>query len=170
MATNSVREEWRPVVGWEGRYSVSNLGRIKSHIKSRIMRPKMDKGYLMLHLSRPRRYLTVHRIVSVAFLGPPPSARHQVNHKNGIKTDNRVVNLEWATVRENIRHSYDVLGKVTVPPRLCGERNHKAKLTADTVRAIRSLRGVPYPELAARFGVSTVNIGFIIRRATWKHI
>lgn len=63
------------------------------------------------HVSVKARTVGVHRLVAEAFLGPSPSPGHYVNHKNGVKWDNRAENLEWATPSENQRHSFDVLGR-----------------------------------------------------------
>lgn len=68
----------------------------------------------------PQRYVTVtvkgatvgvHRLIAEAFIGPPPTTQHEVNHKNGVRCDNRVENLEWVTRRENARHAIEVLGR-----------------------------------------------------------
>lgn len=108
-------EVWKPVVGFESWYEISNLGRVKRlRTFSNINAPKMLKiclnnhGYeqVMLNKEGHKKLCLVHRLISVAFLGQPPTAKHQINHKNGVKYDNRLENLEWCTASENIRHAY----------------------------------------------------------------
>lgn len=120
-------EEWRSVVGFEGRYEVSNMGRVKalgrigagkgSSATDRILRQQLDsrgngraKPGFRVNLvprdggrSKPHR---VHRLVARAFLGDPPTilADAQVNHKDGDPQNNAAENLEWCTQSENIRH------------------------------------------------------------------
>ena len=108
-------EEWRDVVGYEGRYQVSSMGRVKSlvrkdclgrTVKERFLKPCMDKDeYLLVTLcagGKPKT-LRVHRLVCEAFHENPDN-KSDVNHINENKTDNRAVNLEWSTRRENCNH------------------------------------------------------------------
>jgi len=107
-------EEWRPVVGHEGRYEVSNLGRVKSlrfrgHAGEALLRQSIVKGYPRVTIGRPERTRYIHTIVAEAFHGPRPFAasgiRIDVNHKDGIKTNCRESNLEWMTYLENAAHA-----------------------------------------------------------------
>ena len=108
-------EEWRDVAGYEGLYQVSSEGRVKSlerkdclgrTIRERILKLGIDRdGYLRLNLcagGKTRTFL-VHRLVATTFI-PNPENKPTVNHINEIKTDNRVENLEWMAVKENINH------------------------------------------------------------------
>lgn len=119
-------EIWKPIPGYEGLYDASSLGRIKSlqryskeHnnngticrslIKERIMKSSPDfDGYLQLSLhdaNGKEHYYRVSRLVALAFL-PNPNGFPQVDHINGIKTDNRVSNLEWVSCKENIHRAW----------------------------------------------------------------
>ena len=119
-------EEWRPVVGYEGLYEVSNIGRVRSldryvkgkgksyflH-KGRVLSPGIKtEGYLIVRLQR--RMFYVHRLVTEAFL-PNPDNLPEVNHKDEDKTNNRVENLEWCDHKYNMNY---------------GTRNIRAKETA----------------------------------------
>lgn len=112
-------EEWREVVGWEGLYLVTREGVVKSLPRSWILngRPTTNpskvlspyltyRGYHSVGLCRGGRVKMtfVHKIVAAAFIGPKPDGT-QINHKNGVKTDNRAENLEYVTPRQNIQHA-----------------------------------------------------------------
>lgn len=106
-------ELWKPVLGYEGFYEVSNLGRVRSLnrptknrnklAKGRILKGKISSnGYPTVHLSLNgiANWIHIHRLVALAFI-PNPDNLPMINHLNEIKTDNRVENLEWCTALHN---------------------------------------------------------------------
>lgn len=112
-----MQEIWKPIKNYEGLYEVSNLGRIKSLGKKLyninknaynfyqyecIISPSTNKGYLQVNLSKNgiSKCFKVHRLVAIAFI-PNPKKYPQINHKNEIRNDNRVENLEWCDCKYN---------------------------------------------------------------------
>lgn len=102
-------EVWKDIPGYEGRYQVSNLGRVKSLDYMHTGKPKVMKltvcktGYLSIELKgKPYR---VHRLVASVFV-PNPDNKSEVNHINGNIQDNTVGNLEWCTPSENVSHAW----------------------------------------------------------------
>ena len=140
------KEIWKDINGFENKYQISNLGRVKSlnngkgFIRERILTNVLDKGYLMVCLcknSKPKNYRN-HRLVAQAFI-PNPLNKPQINHINGIRNDNRIENLEWCTGSENMIHAFKT-GLQVVPK---GKENHmygtipkNSKLVLDTQTGI----------------------------------
>lgn len=104
---NSIdNEHWKDIDGYDGLYQVSDLGRVRSkHIGEwKILKgEKHSNGYLYVCLckDRKRKCVTVHRLVANAFIPNSDENKTQINHRNEIKSDNRVSNIEWCTAQYN---------------------------------------------------------------------
>lgn len=108
---------WKPAVGFEGLYDVSDEGEVYSHITNKVLKHAVKKfGYHQVSLTKNRRiyYCMVHKLVAEAFI-PKVEGKFIVNHKDGNKENNHVDNLEWCTPKENVLHSIYVLGNNQVP-------------------------------------------------------
>lgn len=169
------KEIWRDIKGYEGLYQVSNLGNVKSltykntkQIRNR--RPYKNKnGYLRVELSKngKKKKVSIHRLVAQAFILNTDN-KPEVNHKNGIKADNRADNLEWVEPKENIRHA--IISGLTQQR---GQDSPNAKLTNEQARKIREEyiprdRKYSAYALARKYGVSATTIQYILHNKTYK--
>jgi hypothetical protein len=180
-----VMTAWRTVLGFD-QYEISDEGNVRHKRPRRgdpeILKGSRDKdGYLTVYLCRlepfERRAIgsrlnrRVHRLAWEAFVGPIPKGM-QINHKNGVKFDNRLENLEVCTPAENTRHGFRVLGRKPVMNPHPGSKNGRAKLTEADIPTIRKLiaNGATDNELSEQFKVSPASIWWIRRGVTWKHV
>lgn len=178
MSEIQCTEEWRPVVGYEGFYSVSNYGVIRRDRKASGTRVgnllKVNdngNGYSNCCLSAygKQRTKLVHVLVAQAFLGPAPDGL-EVNHLNGVKHDNRVCNLEYVTGSQNILHAIHVLGNWPVTTR--GEAKGNSVLNDSKVRQIKQMRrdGKSVSEIAKHLGLYYSIVHCVVSGKTWKHV
>lgn len=166
-------EEWRDVIGYEGYYQVSNLGRVKSlqrdTVKILKSKPAIG-GYLRVVLCKneTKKNRPIHILVAQAFI-PNPENKKQVNHLDGDKKNNCMDNLAWATPAENIAHAFDM------GLRKSGCEHHRAKFTADQVREIRRdcVPGDPergFKAFARKFNVTPKIIENAYHRISYKDV
>lgn len=181
-------EIWKPVVGYEGSYSVSSKGRVKSLARydeyercgklvkryrpEKILTPRINKGgYYKVHLrTGGQKHPTVHRLVCLSFISNPEN-KPTVNHKDGNKLNNNVDNLEWNTYSENTQHAYDnglSKSKIYLYGK-SGEDHPLSKLTVDKAGEIRKLReqGLTLSSLANKFNVSISSVHRVCTNQTW---
>lgn len=167
-------EIWKPVAGFDGRYEVSNFGRVKSvagtfwgrTYREKILKPGIVRGYPQVVLCNgkpPTIQKKVHQLVLEAFVGPCPEGM-ECRHLNGDRGNPSLDNLMWGTKKENgedrVRHGTT----------LTGERHHKAKVTREQVEEMRRLRagGMMLKDLVAKFGIGFSQVSFICRGHNWK--
>ncbi len=178
-------EIWKLHPNYTG-YSVSNLGKVKS-LKRKVLTKKgilltvnekilsltinSQTGYPMcrIWLNNKSKNCTVHRMVAETFI-PNPENKLSVNHKNSIRTDNRVENLEWNTQSENIKHSYEFGNRKPIK----GINHSSCRFSESQVLAIRKFfkknPKVLKINVASKYGVTAQSIGDIILGKTWKHL
>jgi len=171
-----MKENWKPIAGYKGIYEISNFGQIKRVAKGpgtkpgTIIKPWIrSEGYSYHDLNKngKRRHFRTHTLVAKAFIGPPPTKKHQINHIDGNKQNNKVDNLEWVTPSENQRHARDIFGY------WLGERGSASKLTPEKVIELRKMYKTglySQRELAKIFGIAQSSIWSIIHKITWAHI
>jgi hypothetical protein len=125
------KEIWKPINGYS-KYEISNLGRIKNthYVNHYLNGTTANTGYVVvgLYKNKKQKFFLLHRLLGEHFI-PNPENKIQMNHKNGIKTDNRLENIEWVSGSQNTKHSYDNgLRKKTPPKR---KQVNKTKVTKD---------------------------------------
>ncbi len=166
-------EEWRDVIGYEGLYQVSNMGRVKSFCEqtARILSPCPNKkGYYMVHLHKDgkKKNFGIHVLVATAFI-PNPENKPEVNHLDRDKTNNRADNLEWNTGEENKKHARET------NPKEIKQRKKQVRLTEDQIHLIRqicipgdSIYGIA--ALARMFDVHEDTISRIVQGKSYKNV
>lgn len=160
-------EEWRAVVGYEGLYEVSSIGRVRRIVDrrgkpiSRLLKPNLTAKYRRVHLASPAGSRThlIHVLMLLAFRGPRPTPRHQSAHGDGNRYNNRIENLRWATSKEN---TADKALHGTISP----------KLRIETVIEMRNMRaaGVAPAEIAIKFRQPIRAVQKAIYFKTWKGV
>lgn len=183
-----IEEIWKDIEGYEGLYLISNFGRVKSlpkhcgsgkgyTTKEIILKPHLRLGYIAytLYKNDIPKVINAHRLVAIAFI-PNQENKPQVNHINGIKTDNSIKNLEWVTNSENIKHAYDnglkyASDKQKAKASINGIKSRK--LTVEQVHNIKqyySITNLSSFKLSKIFNIPRTTIQRIIDGTSYKEV
>jgi hypothetical protein len=171
-------EEWKIIPEFDG-YEVSSLGNVRGInrlrkgknglclLKGKDLKQSFNKkGYPEVRFRKEGCHTRlVHKLVASAFLTKPEGCT-QINHINGVKTDNRLENLEWVTQSENQLHAY----KLGLQPSRAGEGNGRAKLNDEKVTALKELynSGKSIKEISKITNINLYTVRQIIYGQTWK--
>ena len=164
-------ENWKDIPGYEGLYSVSDEGRVWGIKKNRMLRQDCSSwGYprVFLRNHEGEKRFSVHRLVMLSFVGPVPDGQ-EVNHKNGIKNDPRLENLEYVTRSENQLHCNHV---IRTRESMKGSAHGRSKITEKIAIAIRAARdsGQSLASIANKFNVSAPTVSLIATGKIWRHV
>lgn len=160
-------EKWKDIQGFEGLYQVSDLGRVKSLRSNKVLKECFDAQlYPFVNLYGIRkRVARIHRLVAESFL-PADHFRNEVNHKDGNKSNNRVINLEWSTRLENQRHAKsNGLNAI-------GEKHGNSKLNESIVIRMRRMKkdGLSYRNISEALNIPVSTIKQVVLRINWRHV
>ena len=143
-------------------YEITKDGEVFNKTYNRKIKYELnDKGYYRVIIGGERYF--IHKLVAQKYV-PNPLNKPHINHKNGIKTDNRAENLEWVTHKENIHHA---LNSGLIP---IGEQCSWTKLKRDDVIFIRKNKEISQKELSKKFNVSPSTISDIRNYKSWKKV
>jgi len=158
---------WKSIVGYEGRYQVSDCGSVRQHNGRVLKQWANDQGYCLVRLSKPRATFRVHRLVAEAFIANPEYLPC-VNHLDCVRHNNHAANLEWCTQQHNLAHAAQ-LGRMQ-RDHWKGKRSPTASLTDEEAQAIRQTYakgGISWEKLAVIFQTNKRTVGRIIRGETY---
>jgi predicted house-cleaning noncanonical NTP pyrophosphatase (MazG superfamily) len=164
-------EVWKDINGYEGLYEISDLGNVKSHSfknPKNLSQHLNAKGYLnvKLYKENKKQGFQVHRLVAIAFI-PNPENKPEVNHKKGIKKDNRATELEWNTSSENKIHSVEVLNNIS--KRRVFNKKQIEYIRENTIQRKGGLNGNGnVKEICFKFNTNQSTIHNIITFKTYK--
>lgn len=173
-------EVWKSVIGYEGSYEISNLGRIRSldryrskdgiFLKGVLRKPQMDsRGYYQIGLYKDskQKLVLLHRLVASHFIENPES-KEQINHIDGNKLNNVSNNLEWCTRKENMVHA----SQSKLFNERTGTKNGRSKLDENSVIEMRKRRkqGEKITSLSKYYKVGTSVVSSICLGKSWKHL
>lgn len=166
---------WKKIKGYEGLYEINEAGQVKSIrriqirsngspiiISEKIKKPYLNKsGYVTIALIKnnttANRYL--HRLIAEAFV-PNPKRLNVVNHKNGIKSDNRIANLEWCTSSHNNLHAIHT--RLRKPAKACITEADALKISE------MRIQGLTYEEIGAILNIPKYSIGSFLRGESYR--
>lgn len=162
-----MEEQWK-VLTYNPNYAVSNLGKVRNNKSGRILSERPDnKGYCRISINVKGKYkdFKIHRLVAENFIfNDNPHEKTEVNHKDGLKSNNSFLNLEWITSSQNMKHAFELGLHSHV-----GERNSNLSLSDELVLEIWSSNLTP-KQVAEKYGISYGYATRLIKRQVRRYL
>ena len=160
-------EEWKDIIGYEGIYKISNLGRVKrihGGYRKVLKKSLFKSGYVRvcLTVNAKEKTFRVHRLVAQTFI-PNPFNKPYINHIDNNIENNHISNLEWCTSKENKKHC------VMQNRQAYGVKNGNSKFKEEDIIKIRSCN-LSVKEIMKIYKMSETNVRDILNRKIWKHL
>lgn len=176
MSDTASLDGFAPIPGYEGVYWINEQGQVRTIIRkgvSQVMRKNQlgKRGYYYISLSKDgkRKNHLVHRLLAEVYI-PKVNGKNYVNHKDGVKTNIDLRNLEWCTASQNCKHAYRT--GLKIPHRAISEHNKTTRLDkAKILQAHEWVKlGIPKGDIAQRLGVSRSAVYRALTKQTWRNL
>lgn len=169
-------ERWKDVVGYEGLYQVSDMGKVFGYKRERMLKPYLcvRGGYPQVILCKDgkRKHKQIHHLILDTFVGLRPTPEHEARHLDGNPKNSILINLKWGTRSENVRDAVEHKTHFVPGKYHFGSKHSMSKLNEADILIIRKMmkKGSSRREMADKFDINVSTISRILSKKLWSHV